>query len=116
MIVGLPTISCQSHLCTSVINLKAEIPCKVSGIPIPSITVDNWLKLNSDGTSSPVDLSRFSIHHSDSLMPILTVDPVNCTLDAGHNYRISSENILGTSQSYHWNDAHVLGTYIQHLF
>ena len=97
-------------------NSKAEIPCKVSGIPIPSTNIYNWLKLNSDGTSSFVDSSRFSILHSDSLMPILTIDLVNCTLDAGNNYRISSENILGTSQPYHWNDAHVLGTYIQHLF
>ena len=97
-------------------NSKAEIPCKLSGIPIPSSKIDNWPRLKSDGTSSSVDSSRFSILHSDSLMPIVTIDPVNCTLDAGNNYRISSENILGTSQPYYWNDAHVLGTYIQHLF
>ena len=49
-------------------------------------------------------------------MPILTISAVNCTLDAGNNYRTLYENILGTSQPYHWNGAHVLGTYIQHLF
>ena len=110
--VGLPTISCKPHLCTSVNNSKAEIPCEVSGTPIPSTKIE----LNNAGTSVPVDSSRFSILHSDSLMPILTIDPVNCALDAGNNYTISSENILGVSQPYHWNDAHVLGTYIQHLF
>ena len=91
---------------------KAEIPCEVSGTPIPSTKIE----LNSVGTSVPDDSSQFSIHRADSLMPILTIDPVNCTLDAGNNYRISSENILGTSLPYQWNDAHVLGTYIQHLF
>ena len=114
--VDLPIICCKPHLCTFVRNSKAEIPCEVSGTPIPSTKIDNWLKLNSDGTSFPVDSSRFFIHRAESLMPILTIDPVNCTLDAGNNYRISSENILETSQPYYWNDAHVLGTYTQHLF
>ena len=110
--VGLPTISCKPHLCTSVNNSKAEIPCEVSGTPIPSTKIE----LNSAGTSVPDDSSQFSIHRADSLMPIITIDPVNCTLDAGNNYRVSSENILGTSLPYQWNDSHVLGTYIQHLF
>ncbi|XP_062500444.1 uncharacterized protein LOC134177682 [Corticium candelabrum] len=101
---SLPTISCKPHLCTSVNSSKAEIPCEVSGTPIPSTKIE----LNSVGTSVPDDSSQFSIHRADSLMPILTIDPVNCTLDAGNNYRISSENILGTSLPYQWNDAHVL--------
>ncbi|XP_062499612.1 mucin-17-like isoform X2 [Corticium candelabrum] len=101
---SLPTISCKPHLCTSVNSSKAEIPCEVSGTPIPSTKIE----LNSAGTSVPDDSSQFSIHRADSLMPILTIDPVNCTLDAGNNYRISSENILGTSLPYQWNDSHVL--------
>ena len=38
-------------------------------------------------------------------MPILTIALVNCSLNAGNNYKISSKNILGMSQLCHWNDA-----------
>ena len=55
--VGLPIISCKPHLCTSVRHSNAEIPCEASGTPIPSTKIDNWLKLNSDGTSFHVDSS-----------------------------------------------------------
>ena len=102
-------MSCKQPLCSSLTNTKAEIPCEVSGTPPPSTKIENWLKINRNGLTSLVDSARFSIIGANSLMPVLTISSLNCTLDDGDTYNISSENILGISQPYYWNITRVSG-------
>ena len=113
--VDVPTISCKPPSCSSLTNTTAEIPCKVSGTPPPSTKKENWIKINRNRLPAPVDSDRFSIVGEDSSMPLLTISSLNCTLDDGDTYNISSKNILGISQPYHWNISRVFGKYMYNI-